>query len=129
MEEGFMSTDIIFNAPSKNGFSENLNVIAKNIPGASALSLSDLKSSLVEGYKTVINNFKLIDTKDATVDGRPALIITYTGSEGDLKGNFIQYFTIKGDDAYIITVTRPQDEATRSEKEFATMVKSFKITK
>lgn len=129
MEEGFMATDVIFNAPVKNEFSENLNVITKTIPGASNVSLNDLKTSLIDSYKTAVTGFNLIEAKNTTLDGQPGLLFSYTGSQGTIKGSFVQYFITKGDDAYIITVTRPQNDTKRSEKEFTDMINSFKILK
>lgn len=126
-QEGFAGTDIMFNAPVKNNFSANLNVVASNADGNSG-TLKEIKESLPNYYKQLFNDVKIASTEEVTVGSEPAIRIIYTATQGQIKGSFIQYFIIKNNKNYVITVTRSQSDAAASESEFSNMIKTFKIT-
>jgi hypothetical protein len=117
----------MFNAPVKNNFSANLNVVASNADGNSG-TLKEIKESLPTYYKQLFNDVKIASTEEVTVGSEPAIRIIYTATQGQIKGSFIQYFIIKNNKNYVITVTRSQSDATASESEFSNMIKTFKIT-
>lgn len=129
MQKNFMATDIIFNSPVQNNFSANLNIIAQVNPGSSEIVVGKIKDDLVNGLKPLITNFTLKETKEVTVAGRQGLLIAYSGTQGEIKADFNQYFVSKGDRLFTITVTRPQNDPKRHDQEFMNMITSFRITK
>lgn len=127
LQENVNGTTALFLAPPVKGFSANLNVIVNTNPGVTEIAPEQLKTFL----KGQVKDFTFLQDQSVTIDGQRAVMIAYTGTLPtiNVKGHFTQYLIIKNNQAYILTITRPQDDPKLSEKEFEAMIKSFKILK
>ena len=85
-------------------FRENVNLLIQNLQGQ-PINL-DQYVEISEGQvKTMLTNGNLIESKRLNVNGSEFHKIIYTGDQGIYKLKFEQYYWVKNEQAYILTLT------------------------
>jgi hypothetical protein len=104
--EDFSGFAVIFRSPlesSDDKYSENVNVIVEDLadhPGITADGWSELGISKLQA---AIKDFALKDRRDATLAGRPAKVLEYTGRQGEFHIHVLQTITLVNGKAYQVT--------------------------
>lgn len=84
-------------------FRQNLNVIS--IKMDTPLSLDEYYGYNVESLRELLENFDLENSQNVTIGGSPAKKIVFTHTVGPVNVKVIQYLTIVGKKAYVVTFT------------------------
>ena len=107
-------------------FRENVNVLIQDLSGKNI----DLDKYVViseEQIKTMITNATLLESKRLSKNGSEFQKVIYTGDEGIFKLKFEQYYLIKDDKAYIITLTCEIDQFDAYKKTGEKILNSFQL--
>jgi hypothetical protein len=111
---GAMGTSFILFAPlesEQDKFKENVNLIVQDLKGM-AINL-DKYTEISEGQvKTMLTNAVMIDNKRIKNDTSEYHKLVYKAEQGVFKLQFIQYYWIVKEKAYILTFTAEQDKFT-----------------
>lgn len=90
-------------------------------------TLIDFFQASVNGLIETTPEFTLIGHKEETISSTPAYRIVYTVSKGSEITQYLQVFTLKGGNTYIITYAAPQEAYTKNVGNVEEMIRSFKI--
>ena len=85
-------------------FRENINLLIQDLKGLN-ISLDDFVNVSENQIKTLITDGKLIESKRFIKDNSEFHELIYTGKQGLFNLKWKQYFTIKSEKAYVLTLT------------------------
>jgi hypothetical protein len=111
-KSGQMGVCLIFlskQTSPQDKFRENVNVLIQDLSGKN-IDLDKYVEISEEQIKTMITNGKLLESKRLSKNGSEFQKVIYTGEEGIYKLKFEQYYLIKNDKAYVITLTCELDQ-------------------
>jgi eukaryotic-like serine/threonine-protein kinase len=98
---------VIFISPMEfeyDSFRENVNIIAHDVSEYN-ITLEEYNELSVEQIKQTITDVDIKSNEAFTLNGNPAYRVEYTGVQGESTLKWMQIYTIKGNNAYIITLT------------------------
>ena len=116
----------VFWAPTKNGFTANLGITKTNAGGS---SIDDIGAAAKNIQNRDYPQFKVLDEKSITIDGRPAFRRTYSWHNDQYNFDVVQnqVWVKDGETLYTITSTSLSAYDSDYEPAFSTMIGSFKI--
>jgi len=100
----------------KDQFKENVNLLIQDLKGKK-MTLKSYTELSEEQIATMVTNGKLIESKTRNENGSEFQKLIYTGDQGMYKLKFEQYYWVKNEKAYVLTLTC---EASQFEKFKAT---------
>lgn len=106
-KSGQMGTSFfIFSKQSspQDQFRENVNLIIQNLHGQN-ISLDKFVEISEGQIKTIISNGNIIESKRLRENENEFQRVIYTGDQGIYKLKFVQYYFIKNEEAYILTLS------------------------
>lgn len=97
---------ILLSSPSsaEDRFKENINLIVQNLEDAS-FDLDKFSELSISQVKTMINNSKILESKRMKANGLDFHKIVYSGTQGEYKLSFEQYYWVMNQKAYVLTFT------------------------
>lgn len=110
----------------KDQFKENVNLLIQDLKGKN-MDLKKYTELSEEQIATLVTNGKLIESKRRNENGSEFQKLIYTGDQGMYKLKFEQYYWVKNEKAFVLTLTC---EASQFEKFKATgekIMNSFKF--
>lgn len=107
--EGFMGSVVAFMSPQESvddDFFQNVNILTEDIAGYD-ITLEEYTQLTIDGINALVTNATFEDqqTQGITVDGNEAVLVQYTGVQGQYTLRFKQVLTLVGDTAYVFTYT------------------------
>lgn len=106
-ESGAMGTRFFILSPltsDKDKFRENVGLVLQDV-SAYDIDLDQFVEISEDQIKTLITDGKLISSDRMRLNGKEIHKLVYTGTQGQLKLKFVQYFWIQNERAYILTFT------------------------
>jgi hypothetical protein len=106
-ESGQMGTKFILfskQVSPQDKFRENVNLIVQDLSGQS-INLDKYVEISEEQIRTFLTNGKLIESKRLKESENEFHKMIYTGDQGIYKLKFEQYYLIKNNNAYVLTLT------------------------
>ncbi len=126
---GQMGTALIIFSPletSQDQFKENVNLIIQDLSGHN-INL-DKYAEISEGQiKMMITNSTLIESKKVEDGSGEYHRMIYTGDQGIFHLKFIQYYWIKNEKAFVLTLTCEADKYLEYNKIGEGILNSFKL--
>ncbi len=104
--EGLMGAIVSFRSPLEAGgdrFSENVNILWEDVSAQPGLTVARYAEAGIAQLALMITDFRLLDNRRHTMDGRRARLIEYTGRQGVFQIHVLQAMTIAGGKAYVLT--------------------------
>jgi hypothetical protein len=126
-EAGQMGTKfIIFSAleSAEDTFKENVNLIIQDLTGYN-LNLDQYAKLSEEQIKNMMNNVSIGEHKRVDTGSSPHYKIIYSGDQGIYKLTFEQYYFVKDNKAYVLTLTTEQKSFEKFKAEGEKMLESF----
>ena len=125
--------DVALAAPSVgSAVPSSLNVSVIKVLPAMKVTLSDVRLLMLKQAKENIKDLNVLADTDISVSGLPGHLLNYLGSQqvGGQPGaamHWIQIFTLKDNQAYILTFAAPQASFDQDKQIANKMFNSFKI--
>ena len=107
--------------PAKNNFSDNLNVMVMDKAGGRE------KYRGLNSAELAQKGFKVVEDKDATVSGRDAIVLEYTGRIQGRDMHFLSLGVLDKEQTYLFTYTASEDTYKNVAAEFRASLESIKI--
>ncbi len=104
---GLMGTSFILFSPvssSQDNFRENINLLVQDLSQYD-LNLDKYVEISVNQVKSMITNAKIIENKTIKSKNGDFQEMIYTGDQGMYHLKFVQYYWIKNDSAFVLTLT------------------------
>jgi hypothetical protein len=112
--------------PSKTGYQPNVNIVIEPIP-TGVSTLDQLAEAEVRGIKLYVNDYREISRVKTSVDGREAVILRWQGTINNMNMDEFQLILVENKVGWVVTCATLQGEYTKWEKDFETIVRSFRI--
>ncbi len=106
--EGAMGAIVVFNSPLEgegDQFSENVNIMGEDLSAYPGMTVGKYAETGIAKLALFFTDFRLLDNRRHTVDGRRARLIEYTGRMGIFQVHVLQAMTIADGKAYVLTFT------------------------
>jgi hypothetical protein len=110
----------------QDNFQENVNLLIQDLKGQN-INLEKFTEISVGQIKTMVTKGKLIESKKLSGNGNEFQSVIYTGVQGNYKLKFEQYYWIKNDKAYILTLTCELDQFKKYKSTGEKILNSFKL--
>ena len=126
---GLMGSTFFIKSPvasSTDAFQENVNLMLQNIAGM-GLDLDSYMELTKNGIKAYFTQPEILSSQKINFLGNEAYEISYTGVQGIYTLQFLQYFWLKDDKAYILTLSCEQKEYDTFATNGRKILDSFKI--
>ncbi len=128
-KSGLMGTSFIVFSPlvsEQDQFRENVNLLIQDL---SAYNIDlDMFVEISEGQiKTMIKNGNLLQSERLKKGDQEYQKVIYTGDQGNYKLKFEQYYLVKNNNAYILTLTCETQEFDDYHKIGENILDSFKL--
>lgn len=127
-KEGALGLDVIALSPVENAndpFRENVSVLSGELDPA--INLETFFSENVKNLGLDLKEFKSIDSGEKTINGRKMKWIHYQHAIGNTKLEVLQYFLVANNHWYIITSSAEESSFPKYQKDFETVIQSFKL--
>jgi hypothetical protein len=114
--EGVMGTAVVFASPLDAGgdrFSENVNIVIEDLADHPGMTLGKYVATAEAKLAVYLKEFSLKDRRDATLAGRPAQVIEYTGRQGEFFVHVLQTIALVNGKAYQVTFVGEEDNYAR----------------
>ena len=112
--------------PTAIGWSPNVNVGVESIPGV--YTHDKAVEAEIQGARSMLENFRLINQIKTTVDGREATIIEYKGTMSIIgEVHPLQMLLLVDKVVWVVTCSPPQGEFDEWEDDFYHIVRSLRI--
>lgn len=129
--------DVALAAPETGGaVPPSFNVSVIKVLPALKVTLSDVRLLMLKQAKENIKDLKVLGDADISVSGLPGHLLNYLGSQAvsgqtdrqpSVPMHWIQIFTLKNNQAYILTFAAPQTSFDQDKRVANKMFNSFKI--
>jgi serine/threonine-protein kinase len=106
-------------------FQENLNVVIRRV--RPEIALAEYSESAVEEIRAQIAAVKIVETGECFLGGRPAFRAVFTGRLGSLRMKWMQVWTLKDGQAYILTYSAEEAHYARELASVQSVVDSFEF--
>ena len=126
-QNGQMGTSLILFSPlesRKDKFRENINLLIQDLSGYN-LDLNEYAKISEGQIKTLVTNSILIESKRIKNGSNEYQRVIYTGDQGIFHLKYEQFFWVKNDKAYILTLTCEQDKFSVFKKVGEEILNSF----
>jgi hypothetical protein len=107
-------------------FRENVNLIIQDLRGQN-ISMDDYVEISENQIKTIITEGNIIESKRIEKDNSEFHEIVFTGKQGVLEVKFVQYYIIKNEKAYVLTLTAETEQFDSYKTVGKGIMDSFKI--
>lgn len=111
-QSGKMNSSFFLNTPftsDDDNFSENINLMIQDLSGLK-MNLDKFTELSENQIKTLVKNGVLISSKRIKNGTSSYQRLNYTGSHGQRELEWLQYYWVKYEKAYILTLTCEQSE-------------------
>lgn len=128
-QNGLMGTSFILFSPlesSKDKFRENINLLIQDLSDYN-FDLNEYTKISEDQIKTLVTNSILIESKRIKDGSDEYHRMIYTGDQGIFHLKYEQFFWIKNDKAYILTLTCEQDKFSKFKKMGEAILNSFRF--
>jgi len=128
-QSGHMGLSFILFSPletSQDEFRENVNLLIQDLSGYN-LNLDKYVNISIEQINSMITNSKLIESIRIKSESDEYHRLIYTGDQGNFNLKFIQYFWVKGEKAYVLTLTCENSKFFKYKEVGYGILNSFKI--
>jgi len=128
VKEGFMGTAVLCRSPKESStdeFSENINIVVEQLSGVK--SLNEYYQKSLAGAKTLMDEFRLIESKDVKLSGRNAKRIIYSAKMGGDEMKYLLYLIKEGDRGFAITCSALADTFSHYLDKFEESIRTFRI--
>lgn len=128
-QKDIQGVDVMFLAPpSKTGGSQaNVNVISGDLdPG---MTLDTFFTLNLNGLPAELSSFKQEDTGSTTINGFDTKWVRYTHKVGDLEIRVLQYFFVKDNKGYVVTLSALGSAYDNYSSTFDKTIKTFSLNK
>lgn len=128
MKEKFMGLDVFALSPlegDKDAFRENVNIITEDL--SNPMSLDEYYSMGLVNLKTLLADFKEIDSGTIDVNGIPMKWIVYDHRMGEVRARVLQFIAVKDRRAFVITFSAMPDDFAKYRPAFEQIGKTFKF--
>jgi cytoskeletal protein RodZ len=131
LQEGLMGTVAVFLSPNENDtdtFQESVNIIVQDLSTQTVdIDLAMYTEGSVEQIKQLITDASIITSEKATLSGKEAHKLVYTGKQGEYDLKWMQIYSIKDKMAYVISFTAQADKYDSYVKQAEELVNSIEI--
>lgn len=107
-------------------FRENINLTVQDLKGQK-INLDKFVEISENQVRTMITNGKVLEGERSSIAGYELHKIVYTGNNETHKLKFVQYYYIRNEKAYILTLTCEADEFDKYKKTAARIMNSFRF--
>jgi hypothetical protein len=125
-----ISGEVVFFLSSQNSttdaFPANLDILVLDV-SSQPMSLGEFTNQSLVEIADIVPDYKITDSRKATLAKEDAYLISYTGTQGLLKLKWMSVYTIKNDTLYLITYTAGQDKFSTYLPTVSKMLDSFEI--
>ena len=107
MKEGVMGTTVMFLSQLENQndkFRENVNIVVQDL-SKQPMSLDEYTNLSLMQLKRIITDINITTSEKTKLANCDAYMVVYTGKQGQYNLKLMQIWTIKNNNAYIITYT------------------------
>lgn len=111
-----------------DAFRDNVSVVIQDL-SSQPMTLEEYSNVSISSFPSFVPNFQQIELKDVTVAKNPGKKIAYTGKLQDYNVKVIQVWTIKNNDAYILTYLAAEENYSKYLDLAEKVINSFEITK
>ena len=128
-ESGQMGTSFILFSPlesDKDKFKENVNLLIQDLSGYN-LDLNKYTDMSVKQIKTMIPNSTLIESKRIKTSSQEYQRLIYTGDQSSFHLKFEQYYWVKNNKAYVLTLTCEQNKFSKYKVVGERILNSFRL--
>jgi hypothetical protein len=128
MKEKFMGLDVFALSPlegDKDLFRENVNIITEDL--TKPMSLDDYYSMGLVNLKTLLTDFKEVESGNIDVNGIPMKWIVYDHRMGEVKARVLQFIAVKDRRAYVVTFSAMPDDFAKYRPAFEQIAKTYKF--
>lgn len=127
--EGKMGAKLFLFAPPENDedqFSENINLMTEKLP-SKALNLDMYVKASEKQIKQFITDAEIISNKRIKINGKEFQNISYTGKQGEISLHFDQFYTVRDQEAYVLTLTCTVASYEKYKAEGTQIIKTFRL--
>ncbi len=110
----------------KDQFKENVNLLIQDLKGKN-MTLKSYTELSEEQIATMVTNGKLIESKTRNENGSEFQKLIYTGDQGMYKLKFEQYYWVKNEKAYVLTLTCETSQFEKFKATGEKIMNSFKF--
>ncbi len=128
-ESGQMGTSfVLFSSleSDKDQFKENVNLLIQDLSGYN-LDLTKYTELSLKQIKTLIPNSTLPESKRIKTKSEEYQRLIYTGDQSKFHLKFEQYYWIKNDKAYVLTLTCEQNKFSKYKNTGEKILNSFRL--
>ena len=125
---GTMGTSFFLFSPlefREDKFRENINLIIQDIPGIE-MDLEKYTSISIDQIKQLIQDALIISSTRMKNHGVPFQRLEYTGRQGNFNLHFIQFYQLKNQKAYVLTLTLEDTSTSEMRQTGISILNSFK---
>lgn len=126
-QNGQMGTTFVLFSPletSQDKFRENVNLLIQDLSGHN-LDLNKYTEISERQIKTLVTNSTLIESKRIKNGSTEYHRVIYTGKQGIFHLKFEQFYWVKNEKAYILTLTCEQDKFSDFKEDGEAILNSF----
>lgn len=119
---------VIYSQPpaTNNRFRENVNLMVQNLAGQN-MNMDSFVQKSQEQIKTMLKNESILESERIRVNGKEYHKIHYKGNSRGYDLEFLQYYRIQNNKAYILTLTCEATEFRKFVKTAERMMASFTV--
>jgi hypothetical protein len=119
---------VIYSQPPSNSnrFRENVNLMIQNLAGQN-MNMDKFVQKSQDQIKTMLQNENIIESERIRVNGKEYHKIHYKGNSRGFDLEFLQYYRIQNDKAYILTLTCETNQFGKLVKTAERMMASFTV--
>jgi hypothetical protein len=119
---------ILFSQPSSlnDRFRDNVNLLTQHLTDKN-INLDKFVEISVRQVRTMVVNSVIIENERINTGGQELHKLIYTGDSGRLNLKFVQYYWIKNEKAYILTLTCDANQFDKHKKIVQRIMGSFKL--
>jgi hypothetical protein len=129
-DEGAAGAVVVFYSPlegSDDKFSENVNILVEDVSAHPGMTIRKYTETGIAQLASFFTDFRLVDNRRHTVDGRRARLIEYTCRQGEFQLHVLQAMTIADGKAYVLTFTAEEANYERYLPAARRIMESFKV--
>lgn len=117
-----------FSSPHENAndtYAENLEIHFANL--ARVTTIEDYTSTLVQSYKTSVDDFTIISSNSSSLAGAPAHLLVFTASDGEFDYKALNMWSIIGSNALIVIYYAEPDRYLTYLPDISNMIDSIHV--
>jgi len=128
-ESGQQGTTLALFSPTdgiQDNFSENVNLLIQNLEGLN-MDLKKYTALSVDQINTMFPGGEILENTTEKVGNKEYQKLKYKGTNGEFELMFEQFYFIKDNKAYILTLTCEADQFEKYKKDGEKIMKSFEL--